>query len=540
MKKRLLALCMALTVLLSGCTGFSDYVKQLQNGLKNQMMIGDVVSFRDMEYTRPDIGHVEATLQESCRLAAEAETVEEVMDGVYAFYDVYDGFCTNINLANIYYSRDLTDLYWEQEYSFCLEQTATVDAALEELYYALADSPHREALESETYFGADYFDAYDGETIWDEMFLSLLEQEAALQDRYYELSSQALETEYYSQEFFAAYSPQMAQLFVELIALRQQIAAYVGYDSYPEFAYDFYYARDYTPAQAEAYMQDIGTELSGLYRQLCVSDVWDGAAEYCSEADTFSYVRAAAFAMGGTVEEAFNLLAQAELYDISYSANKYDASFEIYLWSYYEPFIFMNPTMGQDDKLKFAHEFGHFVNDYISYGSYAGMDVSEVHSQAMEFMSLCYGSDTEYLTRYKMADCLCTYVEQSAYALFEQQVYSLTGEELTAENVQALYERIGTEFGLDSWGWDSRDFVTITHLYTNPMYITSYVVSNDLALQIYQLEQAEAGKGLKVFQDCLLSTDSYILQFAQTYGLENPFAEGRLQSVKEMLTAALG
>ena len=367
-----------------------------------------------------------------------------------------------------------------------------------------------------------------------------MEQEAALQDQYYELSSQALETEYYSEEFFVKYSPQMAQLYVELIALRQKIAAYVGYDSYPEFAYDYYYARDYTPDQAEAYMQQIGTRLLDLYRQVCGSDVWEAAAAYCSEADTFSYVRTAAEKMGGTVAEAFSLLEQSGLYDISYSANKYDASFEIYLWSYYEPFIFMNPTAGQDDKLAFAHEFGHFVNDYANYGSYAGMDVAEVHSQAMEFMSLCYFPDTESLTRYKLADCLCTYMEQSAYALFEQQVYSLTGDDLTVENVQALYEQIGTQFGLDSWEWDSRDFVTITHLYTNPMYIASYIVSNDLALQIYQLEQAEAGRGLEVFQECLLSDESYILQFAETYGLESPFAEGRLEAVKDTLSAALG
>ena len=124
--------------------------------------------------------------------------------------------------------------------------------------------------------------------------------------------------------------------------------------------------------------------------------------------------------------------------------------------------------------------------------------------------------------------------------MFEQQVYSLTGDDLTVENVQALYEQIGTQFGLDSWEWDSRDFVTITHLYTNPMYIASYIVSNDLALQIYQLEQAEAGRGLEVFQECLLSDESYILQFAETYGLESPFAEGRLEAVKDTLSAALG
>jgi len=539
MKKRLIALFLILALLLSGCSGLTSYFQQVQSELENRLRYHAAVHYRDMEYTRPDMDELERVLLESCRLAAEARTVEEAVDGIYAFYDVYDRFVTNTNLANIRYSRDLTDIYWEEEYTFCLENAATADAAFEELFYTLADSPHREALESDKYFGAGYFDAYEGESIWDETFLSLMEQEAALQEQYYELSSQALETEYYSEEFFTVYGSRMQQLFVELIALRQSIAAYAGYDSYPEFAYDFYHYRDYTPAQAESYMRDVGTQLKELYLQVCVGGTWDAVAEYCSEDDALSYMRTAARQMGGTIAEAFSLLEEAGLYDISYGSNKYDSSFELYLWNYYAPFIFMNPTTGQDDKLTLAHEFGHFVNDYISYGSYAGVDVAEVHSQAMEFMSLCYGEDTEFLTRYKLADCLCIYIEQSAYALFEQQVYSLTGKDLTAENVQALYEQIGQDFGLDSWDWDSQDYVLITHLYTNPMYLTSYVVSNDMALQIYQLEQAQPGSGLAVFQDCLLSQDSYILQFAQSYGLESPFAEGRLEAVKNALEGAL-
>jgi len=237
--------------------------------------------------------------------------------------------------------------------------------------------------------------------------------------------------------------------------------------------------------------------------------------------------------MGGVVEEAFSQLEQAGLYDIAYGENKYDSSFEVYLWSYYAPFVFMNPYLDQTDKLTFAHEFGHFANDYVCWGSGAGTDVAEVHSQAMEYLSLCYTEGAEDLEAYKLADSLCVYVEQAAYALFEHQVYGLTGEALTVENVQALYERIGIEFGLDSWdGWDSRDYVAITHLYTEPMYMVSYVVSNDLAMQIYQQEKASAGAGLTTYERCLESQDTYLLDFAENYGLESPFADGRLGAVK--------
>ena len=140
---------------------------------------------------------------------------------------------------------------------------------------------------------------------------------------------------------------------------------------------------------------------------------------------------------------------------------------------------------------------------------------------------------------YKLADTLCTYVEQAAYALFEQQVYDLTGDDLTVENVQKLYEQIGREFGFDSCEWDSRDYVAVSHFYTSPMYIVSYVVSCDIAFQIYQLELAEPGAGLALYEKCIYSTDGYLMLFAESYGLEPPFAEGRLEEVKKTLETGL-
>ena len=64
------------------------------------------------------------------------------------------------------------------------------------------------------------------------------------------------------------------------------------------------------------------------------------------------------------------------------------------------------------------------------------------------------------------------------------------------------------------------------------MYITSYVVSNDAALQLYQLEQEEAGQGLALYEVQLTSQEADFLAFVESAGLESPFAKGRIQAVK--------
>lgn len=534
-KLQILALILAAAVLLTGCGSLLEQVYQ-QMGYSDW----EVVPFSQMEYVRPDMTEHDAVLAESCRLAAEAGDVETVVDGIYAYYEIYDRFYTAYSLADIHYCADLTDLYWSQEYEYCAGCTAQLDAGLEELYRALAVSPWVEELEGEEYFGQDYFDSYRGDSVWDEEFTALIEQEAQLESRYYDLSNQAMEAEYYSEEYFSVYGAPMEALFVELVALRQQIARQAGYDSYPEFAYEMYHYRDFTPEQAWEYFIRVGQTLTPLYRSVMerTAASGDGYA-YCSELETFRYVQNTAKAMGGSVWDAFCLLEEGELYDITYSQNKYAASFETYLESYYEPFIFLNPYLDQTDKLSFAHEFGHFCNDYVCWGSYAGTDVLEVHSQAMEYLSLCYGEADEQLVKLKLEDCLSTYVEQAAYALFEQEVYALEGDALTVENVRAINERIGTKFGMDVWGFDSRDYVTIPHYFTQPMYIASYVVSNDVALQIYQLEKEEAGAGLEVYEKCLESVDSYIIGFAESYGLESPFEDDRLEKVKKTLEEGL-
>lgn len=534
---KLAALCLIVALLFTGCSGMA--LGSLIHSFAQILMNGHYVPFSEMEYTRPDLAEFQEKL-DACMAGAKTDTdVEELMEKVYDVYDVYHRFYTNYSLANIYYYKDLTDIYWNEEYTFCTENSAQVDAGMDQLLYALAGSDLKAKLETDDYFGAGFFDDYVGESIWDETFTQLMAQEAQLQNEYDELSAKALDMDYYSDEFFAGVGTQMAELFVELVALRQKIAAYAGYDNYLQFAYEFYYYRDYTPEQAMGYLEDVKEELVDLYMNI-PSDVWDPMYTQCSESEIFSYVENCANAMGATVADAFELLKDGGYYDISYGENKYNASFEVFLSYYAVPFVFMSPQGNGRDPLTFAHEFGHFCNDYASGGRAAGIDVAEVFSQGMEYLSLFYSEDTQDLERMKMADSLSVFVEQAAYASFEHQVYLLDEKELTVENVQKLYEQTGAAYGFNKWGWDSRDYVRITHFFIAPVYIISYVVSNDAAMQIYQAEQAAKGEGLKLFESNLATQEATFLAFVQSAGLTNPFEKGRVAQLRETFEKVLG
>lgn len=493
----------------------------------------ELVRFSDMVYTRPDLDELQSLLDEAASRAAK-KNAPAILDAVYAFYDAYDWFYTNSALADIHYSADLNDDYWAEENEFCTASASQVDQMLTELNTTLAASPCRSRLEK-LFFGEGFFDSYDVDGDWtpDEQLVELLNREAELVSQYY---TQSAKTTSLFGSIFPPYKA-MAQTLVDLIRVRNTLAAYLGYDSYEAYANDYLYARDYTPEQVAAYLEEVREKLTPLYLEAEF-----GTSDYreYSEADTLEYVRRAAQAMGGTVLEAFELMESAELYDITKSSSKYNSSFELYLPSYQVPFIFMNPDGSAFDQLTFAHEFGHFCNDYALGGSYVGVDVSEIFSQAMEYLSLCYVPADESLIATKMVDSLCTYVEQACYARFEQEMYRIEETELSVQALADLYADTAAAYGLTDYGYfDSMDFVTITHFYTNPMYVSSYVFSNDAAMQIYQLELDNAGVGLECYLNNLDNAEGYFLAFLESAGLESPFADGRVEEAAQIFRQIL-
>lgn len=519
-----MALLLVLMLVLCGCTQDMDFeLWQTEHYYRSL----DLPHYDELVYERPNLTEHARVLEDSCRIALESDNLNRVVEAIYAYYDQYDWFYTNYALANIRYSGNLTDLYWEQEYNYCAEHTAEVDAGLDRLYHALADSPVRKKLEGPDYFGKGFFDDYEGESIWDETFTALMEQEIQLVNRYYDLSSEE--------------NPDwktMGELLAQLVTLRQEIAAYAGYDSYPQFAYEFYYYRDYTPEQVALYLEEIRRELVPLYVELDPG-VWEPGYKSCTGAEAMAYLDACVENMGGMVASAHKMLKEYGLYDIEYRETKFNASFETYLSYYSEPFLFMNPRQTQGDKLTLVHEFGHFANDYACIGSVAGIDVAEIYSQALEYLSLIYAPQEPDLTEYKLAEGLCVFVEQAAYADFELRLYALPPEERTAEGIRVLFEEVCTDYGFGTWNFDSSLFVNITHFYTSPQYVISYVVSNDAAIQIYQQELAQAGAGLELYQKSLSSLEGSFLRFLENQGLESPFAEGRMARIRQTLEEML-
>lgn len=563
MKKiRWIALILCLAMLLSGCQELLD--QALQNareklqGTQAQATDGSddgIVTFSELEYTRPDMDALQGLLNDCVQSVENGDNYLRLNRNIDKFYTALDEYSTMMNLSNIRYAQDLTDTYYKAEYDYCVSQTAFAEGLLEELFVSLAQSEYVERLEEDS-FGQGFFDMYmapegsgedwEYESLWDETYTALYEREAELANEYYARQEELSHLTYGSDADYAQALETFGPLLVELIQVRQEMAEYLGYNSYEQMAGEWYYNRLYTPEQTEAYIASIREHLVPIYEAANGSTLWEQvyAIESNSEMSE-AYVVSVAHAMGGDIQKACTLLMERELYDIAPSPNKAAGAFEIYLTSFQVPFILQNPTGSLEDVMGFTHEFGHFVSDYAANGTYASADVCEVYSQTMEYLSLCYADSLDartmdLLENYVMVNSLCTYVEQAVLYSFEQQAYRLTGDELTLENLCALYEDIALDFGIDTLQWDRREWTLVPHFYQYPFYVFSYVASNDASMQIYQKELETSGAGLELYSQMIYDwNDIPLADYLSGYDLLDPLSEGRVEELAELFRTEL-
>lgn len=482
--------------------------------------------FSKMEYTRPDAQAV-LNAQEACKTAAESGDWGQLSAAVSEYLDLLDEFRTMYQLANIHYSLDLSDPYWKEEFNHFSEPMVSVDAGHQRLGYLLADTEFVDQLESDDYFGENGLLLYKGKDYLTAEVEELLKEDTSLQNQYYSLTEGASAST-------GAPLDELGALLVQLVKIRQKIATAAGFDSYADFAYDYLYQRDYSPDQARTYLDQVRTQ---------VVPVLTGMGNYApgrkspASGSAFEYVKELAQNAGGTVEKAFELLETGGLYDLDYGSSKMGAAYTTYLASYDVPYVFINPV-GGSAAIAFTHEFGHFCDGYASNGHRANVDTAEVYSQGLEYMSMFYADGTQ--NDDEAYSLLRMYAVTAAEADFELRLYELPEEEVTADHIVKLYAQVGTEWKLTYiGGFNKQDLLMTLHYYLSPMYMLSYSISGDAALQLYELEVQEAGAGLRCYEEILASDQVQILSLLEEAGLRSPFEPGAIEKSRDTFVQML-
>ena len=538
----------------------------------------DGLKFSDMHYTRPDLDKLSAdvaAVEEALENGMKLKDVEELLD---VCMDGYDEFSTMYSLANIYNCKDLRDEYYAAEYEWISTENSTVSQLFDEMYYACAGSALGAELEEDYFwegFCEDYADPDD--SYYNDESVALMQRESELISRYREIVADPViewkgeEVAFYElleelsdysdvqgyydylgalMTYYETYNEPLAEVYIDLMRVHEDMAKAMGFSTAEEMEFVFGFDRDYTPEDAAVFIDDVKTYLVPISiwaeeRGLSYSITYSPL----SAEDLYPALRGVAENIGHGCTEAFSFMDKYELCDYEPSVYKANTSFQTYLSMYDAPFVFLNPEGTTRDLVTFVHEFGHFTDSYTNFDAAETIDLAEVYSQALEFLSLSHmdgllpASDVNALRTGKMLDALDTFIQQASFADFESKAHAIGPDELTAEKLNELALQATKDFGYCPEGFEEfmqYFWMDITHLFEYPFYVISYPVSLDVAMQVYVLETAEAGKGLDKYFEMMPRDYDTFMETVTGNGLQSPFAAGGLASIAQVIADTIG
>ena len=518
----------------------------------------------DMSYAHYDPAAFYAQVDALYDLAAAEDS-----EGVCALYDrLYQEFVyidTQNTLAYIHHSADVTDPYWSEESLYCETLWAEAGDALSCACRDILAGPLGESFAA--HIGpeaaeelADYEAMTGRET-------ELTVREAELINEYYDLMATAADEAVYvyqgepwsfeklngfsgdslyyedyegywevSNGLEAQINELVGPIFVELVAIRGEIAEIRGYESYADYAYESY-GRDYSAQEAQALCDAVKTISADYYRRLYYSDLWYAYGDMAPVLDESALLAALGDRIGlfgDAFAEAFRYMTEHSLYAISAAPAALQGGYTTELTYYRSPYLYMSLAGDCHDFSTLTHEFGHFAENYYNpipnvlttAGSY---DLFEIHSTGMEalFTELYDGIYTEnadtavFITLGGLVEVV---LEGCIYDEFQRRIYA--SPDMSLEDINRLYARILMEYGMSTDQDVSYSWMYVSHNYEAPLYYISYAVSALASLQLWAMAQEDFSAAVTAYEAIVAqgAYDDGYLTVLQSAGLR-PFTE---------------
>ena len=356
----------------------------------------------------------------------------------------------------------------------------------------------------------------------------------------------------------AAKNKTLGEFYLELTAVRRELAEAYGYDSYADYAYENIYGRDYTPEEIRSFYAAVKEyiaplsgdmkEILGAYRKVDeYKALLDG--EYVDFAgDTaFDMMEPYVGRLSGELLESFEYLRRYHLYDMGPGEAKANMGYTITLPRYGAAFIFSSPAGQIYDFHTAIHEFGHYNKLYHTGWSWErsaaveSYDAAEVHSQGLEalffrFYPEIFGELAPAVEIYKMSSLVASIVNGALEDEFQQYVYA-AGDGLTLEMLNEKYYELCAEYGVLGDDGELRyDWVDTPHTFTSPCYFISYATSAAGALTVWEESQNDYfGAVDKYLAFAALEPPLGFVERFAAVGMENPIAPESVKALTETL-----
>lgn len=520
----------------------------------------DTFDYNDIKYERIDYEALESAFEQANSLVnGNYISLVNASNTAVGYLNTLIG---DYQYVYVEYAKDTEA--WRDEFTWISNAYSQATSLYYELLYNVLQSSN-----------ADRF--FSG---WSEEEKQLIVQRhEAMDDEYLALQTEItrLETEYNAidTDDQKEYADEAAEILIDLVAAYNKLAAAEGYDNYMEYAYENDYGRSYSPEDAE--------RLCGYVKQYLapLSDDVDAAISRASgagraaaanglasplSANYTDYValsenvlRSYFEEIGDYMTEAYDYLNECNLYYQATAANNPNGltgAFTTFLYNNDAPYIYQycSDNGSWSDISTFVHEFGHFTSYYVN-GSSGGsdLDVAEIQSQANEMLFLPYYeqlfTNADALVMNELFSSLFWSVTMGCiFDEFQREIYTSPESYATADDINALFDRLLEEYNADWYGallGSDFDFTywwaEVSHTFQSPFYYISYAVSALPALTIYEDSKTDRAAAIAEY--------NYIQQYGNgTYtfgellnnaGVASPFTESTLRSLADFIESEI-
>lgn len=537
--------------------------------------------FSQVEYQRPDGQSVVQLIGKAQQQAQDDLLPLGLLHSLRKIGDATEDYYSMMTIAQIRNYADVNDTFYSAEMEYLDTWDARIQSEYNQLFKMIQQSRFQ-SMTKEIYGSSGAEDMQMSAQSSSKEILSLQEQEKKLEAQYYYEYAQATvttpegevlfsslepqgQTAYYSQ-FIDRYNQTLGTLYLELVSLRDQMAQLLGYDSYTEVADLNMHRSSYTREQIQQFRELLkqtlvpvyGGYLENFYRR-AENQTSAGYVYLMGEPsptpqgdwkDTLERFSQVFSKMALETGECYEYLFSHGFIDAQPSQTKANVTFSTLIYSLNTPFLFANMDGSENDVYSISHEFGHCfaIWEQLKRGSRSegrSMDVCEIHSQAMQMMTLpyyeaFYGEDADVARRYDVFTIVSGILTAALNDEFQEQIYQQP--QMTVDQLNELYLELALEYGLvvESPYSDletfSKGWFTTNQYFDTPFYAIDYSLSGCVALEFLQRSMEDSQGALDTYLQLVRQDAGYdFLTVLEKTGLQSPFSEEQLVELSELL-----
>lgn len=549
-----------------------------------------MLKFHEMPYIRPNMKEYESKFDNLFTLFKDAKTYEEQDAIMKEITDLRTDFETMAELANIRYTIDTKDKFYEDEKKFYDENMPIYEGIKARFNRILVNSNFRKQLEQkwgkqifalaelslktfkpeiiedlqlENKLTTDYVTLLASAKIMfegEERNLSQMVPFQQSKDR--SIRKSAYEARY---NFFIENEDKLDKIYDDLVNVRTKIAKKLGFSNFIELAYARMGRSDYDAEmvsnfrkQVLKYIVPVSNKLKerqkkrlGLDKFMYYDDKYDfkdgnalpkGTPEYILSCGKKMYSE-----LSPETDEFFNFMTQNDLLDLLSKKGKAGGGYCTYLFKFKSPFIFANFNGTSGDVNVLTHEAGHAFEVYSSRKfdlpeyAFPTSEAAEIHSMSMEFftwpwMKLFFKEDTDKFKFSHLSQAITFIPYGVTVDEFQHAVYA--NPSATPAERKKIWREIEKKY-MPYLNYKGNDFLERggywfqqMHIFEVPFYYIDYTLAQICALEFWKKANENRNDAWNSYLAlCKAGGSQSFLKLLDIAGLVSPFNDECISSI---------